>query len=70
MLIERAELRLDRGELLRAAADFHAALASHPPDALAKQAREKLFATLTQLLSRDFTRASRTSTNIRPCVGS
>jgi outer membrane protein assembly factor BamB len=54
-LVERAELRLDRGDVANAAADFHAALANKPSDELAAKAREKLYATLTQLLSRDFT---------------
>ena len=53
-LAQRAELRLDRGDVLNAAADFHTSLANNPPEELANKVREKLFACLTQVLSRDF----------------
>ncbi len=54
-LAERAELRLDRGDVAAAAADLHAVLANKPSQEQAQKAREKLFTTLTQLLGRDFT---------------
>jgi hypothetical protein len=52
-LAERGRLRLEKGDVAGAAADLHAAL-DHLRGKEAAEARERLFATLGQLLQRDF----------------
>jgi tetratricopeptide (TPR) repeat protein len=53
-LIERARMRLDRGELSKAVEDLRIALAIGPPDAFREQARQQLFEALSALLLKDF----------------
>jgi len=56
-LIERGELRLDRGDLAGALSDLQTALGANPPAELLPKAREKLYETLTDMFQRDFTSA-------------
>ncbi|OAI48364.1 hypothetical protein AYO44_07255 [Planctomycetaceae bacterium SCGC AG-212-F19] len=53
-LHERAELRLDRGDLTGALSDLQTAIANKPPPELLPKTRQKLYETLTELLQRDF----------------
>jgi outer membrane protein assembly factor BamB len=56
-LTERGELRLYKGDLAGAVADLRSALTNHPPEAMLPKTRAKLYATLTELLQRDFNAA-------------
>ena len=53
-LVDRGELHLDKGELLLAVADLKTALECKPGPDLRRNARQKLYETLTELLQRDF----------------
>lgn len=53
-LMERGELRLDKGEFDSALADLRAARDSHPPDEVRPKLRGKLFETLSELLRDKF----------------
>jgi len=53
-LFERGELRLDKGELVGAVEDLHAALGNNPSAELLPRAESKLFDAMTELLQRDF----------------
>lgn len=58
-LASRGELRGNRGDLPGAVEDLRLALAQKPVDALRSRIREKLYATLTELLGRDFAAAEK-----------
>src|SRR5262249_40882062 len=53
-LVERGELRLDRGDRAGALQDLHTALKNNPPADLIPKAREKLYETLTEMFQVDF----------------
>jgi outer membrane protein assembly factor BamB/tetratricopeptide (TPR) repeat protein len=53
-LIERGELRLDKGDLQGAVEDLRTAMANHPPAEMKPKARNKLYETFTQLFQQDF----------------
>jgi outer membrane protein assembly factor BamB len=53
-LTERAELRLDDGDLAGAVRDLHAALRNNPPLETRTRARAQLYDALTQYLRQDF----------------
>jgi outer membrane protein assembly factor BamB len=53
-LTDRGEMRLYQGDLAGAVADLRAALSNHPPAAMLPRTRAKLYATMTDLLQRDF----------------
>ncbi|MFN4260330.1 MAG: PQQ-binding-like beta-propeller repeat protein [Gemmataceae bacterium] len=53
-LTERAELRLDKGDLQGALDDLHTALDNNPPDHVKPKAHAKLYETLTEFFQRDF----------------
>src|SRR5262249_41146010 len=56
-LTERGELRLYKGDLAGAVADLREAVRSQPSAPTLPKARAKLYATLTELLQRDFNTA-------------
>jgi tetratricopeptide (TPR) repeat protein len=56
-LVERSELRQDKGDLTGAVADLQTALKNNPPADLVPKARAKLFEALTELFHRDFAAA-------------
>ncbi len=58
-LIERGELRLDRGDLNGALADLRTALDNKPPADMVGKARDKLYETMTEMLQRDFNGAEK-----------
>src|SRR5262249_59253009 len=53
-LTERAELRLDKGDVAGAVEDLRIALANKPPADVLPKARAKLFESLTELFQSDF----------------
>ncbi len=56
-LVERGELRLDKGDLGGAIADLRAALRNKPEEEVRDKARAKLFDAMTEHLQRDFNAA-------------
>src|SRR5262249_24212341 len=56
-LVDRGELRLDKGEILPAVEDFKTALDCQPSADLRVKARLKLYEALTELLQRDFAKS-------------
>jgi outer membrane protein assembly factor BamB len=54
-LAERGELRLHRGDLIKAVEDFRAALAQKPVEEVEHKARAKLYDALADLLEQNFT---------------
>jgi outer membrane protein assembly factor BamB len=56
-LVERGELRLDKGDLGGAIADLRAALRNKPAEEVRDKARAKLFDAMTEHLQRDFNAA-------------
>jgi hypothetical protein len=58
-LTERGELRLYKGDLAGAVADLREAVQSRPSGPTLPKARAKLYATLTELLQRDFNAAEK-----------
>jgi outer membrane protein assembly factor BamB len=58
-LTDRGEMRLYKGDLDGAIADLRDALANQPQDNVLAKARAKLYATLTDLLQRDFAKGEK-----------
>jgi len=58
-LTDRGEMRLYKGDLDGAIADLREALANQPQDNVLAKARAKLYATLTDLLQRDFAKGEK-----------
>ncbi|HLW65198.1 MAG TPA: PQQ-binding-like beta-propeller repeat protein, partial [Gemmataceae bacterium] len=56
-LLDRGELRLDKGELVPAIADLRTALDCQPPAELRTKARQKLYEALTEIFQKDFNKA-------------
>jgi outer membrane protein assembly factor BamB/tetratricopeptide (TPR) repeat protein len=56
-LIDRGELRLDKGELIPAITDLRTALDCQPPTELRAKARLKLYEALTETFQKDFDKA-------------